>query len=96
MTPIYINSFEELQTQAQQFLFKHSNSSSKLKMENFGARFLVLVALITLLSVTKIMAQDLAVAPTSGLETGAGFALSFSKALICSSILGSLFALLKR
>ncbi|PON91672.1 hypothetical protein TorRG33x02_125030 [Trema orientale] len=65
-------------------------------MASFGTRFLVLFVLVTLLCVTKIMAQDPAIAPTSGLETGAGFALSFSGALICSSVLISLVSLLRQ
>ena len=63
-------------------------------MASFSAHFLVLLVLITLLCVTKIMAQD--IAPTSGLETGSGVALSFSGALTCSSVIISLFALLQK
>ncbi|PON58106.1 hypothetical protein PanWU01x14_168760 [Parasponia andersonii] len=65
-------------------------------MASFGTRFLVLLVLVTLLCVTKIMAQDPGIAPTSGLETGAGIPLSFSRALICSSVLISLVSLLRQ
>lgn len=52
----------------------------------------LLVAMLCFMAKTT-MAQG-AVAPSPALETGAGFASSVSGALICSSILASLFALI--
>ncbi|KAM6568457.1 hypothetical protein CsatB_016442 [Cannabis sativa] len=71
-------------------------------MESFGTRFVIalMMGILLVSLVTKTMAQDLALAPTSGLETGAetggGFALSLSGASTFFSLFISLMALLQR
>lgn len=58
----------------------------------FAAQFFMAVMVVTLFTVTKTVAQDLGIAPTSQLETGAGFSLPVSWVTLCSSALASLVA----
>lgn len=57
-----------------------------------GAQFFVAVMVVALFCVTKTMAQDSEIAPTSQLETGAGFAFTVSGVTLCFSLLASLMA----
>nr|KYP70553.1 hypothetical protein KK1_009773 [Cajanus cajan] len=58
----------------------------------YGAQFLMAVMVMGLFYVTNTVAQESEIAPTSQLETGAGFALSVSSVTLCSSVLASLVA----
>ncbi|GKV25765.1 hypothetical protein SLEP1_g35159 [Rubroshorea leprosula] len=68
-------------------------------MANFGSlsttHVMVMVMVAVLCYVSGIAAgQGLDIAPLPGMETGAGFSLLVPRALVWSSVLGSLVALL--
>ncbi|KAL2320806.1 hypothetical protein Fmac_029775 [Flemingia macrophylla] len=58
----------------------------------YGTQFLMAVLVLALFYVTNSVAQESEIAPTSQLETGAGFALSVSEVALCYSVLASLVA----
>ncbi|KAL5059391.1 hypothetical protein RYX36_030995 [Vicia faba] len=53
---------------------------------------LIMVMAIGLFCMTKILAQDSEIAPTSQLETGTGFALPISVVIMFCSVLASCMA----
>ncbi|TKY62588.1 hypothetical protein E2542_SST12446 [Spatholobus suberectus] len=64
-------------------------------MATFGgnaAHFLMAVMVLGLFYVTNTVAQQSVIAPTSQMETGAGFVLSVSGVTLCSSVLASVVA----
>ncbi|KAL9331620.1 hypothetical protein ACSQ67_001230 [Phaseolus vulgaris] len=62
------------------------------KLGGFEAQFCIAVMILSMFYVTKIVAQESAIAPTSQMETGAGFALSVSEVTLYSSVLASVVA----
>lgn len=65
-------------------------------MASFGASaaHILIVMLVAMLCMTNVVMAQQAVAPSPALETGTGFASSVSGALIFSSVLVSVFALM--
>ncbi|XLR68179.1 hypothetical protein HN51_015231 [Arachis hypogaea] len=60
----------------------------------FGAQFLMAVMIVALFCVTKSVAQDSEIAPTSQLQAGSGLSLPLSGLALGFSLLASLFALI--
>lgn len=66
-----------------------------VEMATFGvsaAQFFMVLMIVGMFCVTNTVAQDSEIAPTSQLETGAGFALPVSGVTLCSSVLASIVA----
>ncbi|KAK7336593.1 hypothetical protein VNO77_17139 [Canavalia gladiata] len=73
----------------------HSNKRVCKNMATFGdyaTQFLMAIMVMGLFCVTNIVAQVSEIAPTSQMETGAGFALPVSGVTLCSFLLASLVA----
>ncbi|KAK7378190.1 hypothetical protein VNO80_03628 [Phaseolus coccineus] len=62
------------------------------KLGGFEAQFCIAVMILSMFYVTKIVAQESAIAPTSQMETGAGSAFSVSEVTLYSSVLASVVA----
>jgi len=62
------------------------------KLGGFEAHFCIAVMILSMFYVTKIVAQESALAPTSQMETGAASALSVSEVALYSSMLASVVA----
>ncbi|KAK7285554.1 hypothetical protein RJT34_20329 [Clitoria ternatea] len=61
-------------------------------LDGHVAHILMGVIVSGLFCVTKTLAQDSGIAPTSQLETGAGFGLPVSGMTLCASVLASFVA----
>lgn len=64
-------------------------------MAQFGSIFghIAVIMIMALFYISATMAQDSIAAPLPAMDAGAGFSLPVSQALIVSSVLGSLAAL---
>lgn len=75
-------------------IITHRYSVEMAQLGSFRAKILMAIMVVGLFCVTNIVAKNSEIAPTAQLEAGAGFALTVSRVVLCSSVLASLVAVM--